>query len=246
MVPPVLPWDHYHEFFLEPELSTGLGQGRSANTSDPWPPGQSPRCIFGDPERWNRDDKCWSSGDGGLCCGGGAGVSRGQLCLRQISGSFLLRDARIGNRRSEMRSLSFPELKVCAINCLVFPHSFFHIGGDFFPSVLPFLRLDAYIQLKNPFFNKKASINVNHASVRFTFTLIRHISRRWAFLLGLFIRVFCTAKEISPVLFSGSMNSRMYLWVFQFWWHQHGNARKGTRQQQAAFLPLLIYCISEN
>lgn len=67
------------------------------------------------------------------------------------------------------------------------------------------------MQLENPFFNKKAGINVNYAGVRFTFILIRHISSRCAFLLGLFIKVFCMAKEIYPVLFSGSVNSRMYL-----------------------------------
>lgn len=99
------------------------------------------------------------------------------------------------------------------------------------------------MQPENPFL-----IKTQHKSklckVRLAFTLLRSISSRWVFLPDPVIKVFC--KEISPVLFSDSMSSSIYLWFFPLWWHQDGNTRPGTWWQQAAFLPLLIYCLSES
>lgn len=172
-----------------------------------------------------------------------AGVSQGGLGLGQISGSLLLLSACISNPHGEMRS-AFPQPEVCTGSCLGSPNYFFPRRKKcvyaFFSTSW---RLDA---ARKSIPNKKSGINVNYTSVRFTFILIRHISSKCDFLLGLVIKVFCTAKETSPVLFSGSMNSRICLWVFQLLRHQWGSVRSGTRRWQAAFLSLLIYCLSEN
>lgn len=203
-----------------------------------WWPGH----VFGDPERWKRG-KCCPSGDDGHRCRDRAGVSQGGLGLGQISGSLLLLSACISNPHGEMRS-AFPQPEVCTGSCLGSPNYFFPRRKKcvyaFFSTSW---RLDA---ARKSIPNKKSGINVNYTSVRFTFILIRHISSKCDFLLGLVIKVFCTAKETSPVLFSGSMNSRICLWVFQLLRHQWGSVRSGTRRWQAAFLSLLIYCLSEN
>lgn len=107
----------------------------------------------------------------------------------------------------------------------------------------PFLHSKAEMQPENPFLIKTQQKS-KLCRVRFTFTLLRPISSSWVFLPDPAIRVFC--KEISLVLFSGSMNSSIYLWFSLLWWHQGGNTRPGTQWQQAAFLPLLIYCLSES
>lgn len=107
-----------------------------------------------------------------------------------------------------------------------------------------FLHPEAEIQPEISFFKIKTQQKSKLCRVRFTFSLLRPISSRWVFLAAPAIKVFC--KEISLVLISGSMNSRIYLWFSQLWWHQGGNTRLGTRWQQAAFLPLLIYCLLES
>lgn len=98
-------------------------------------------------------------------------------------------------------------------------------------SVPSFPHPEAWMQLENPFLIKKQA---NDASIGFTFILIRHTGSQRAVLLGSAIRAFRAAKEPSPVLFSGSVNSRMCLWVPSYY----------SISGAAVSLTLLIYCLS--
>lgn len=98
-------------------------------------------------------------------------------------------------------------------------------------SVPSFPHSEVRMQLENPLLTKKQA---NDASIGFTFILIGHSGSKCAFLLGSAIRATRAVKEPSPVLFSGSVNSRMCLWVPSYY------SISGT----AVSLSLLIYRLS--